>query len=155
MSWIDKDVDEVLKRPGYGVNLTGIKPDLSSNIPETPPKPPVSHYVKSSINPNDLISEEDFQNSVIELAQRCGWKVHAERKARTEKGWCTPIQGDAGFPDLVLSRGGIVIFAECKSEKGKLSVEQKAWAESVDECPGVLRFTWLPHHWDEIVKLLK
>ncbi len=52
-------------------------------------------------------SETNFQLKVIQLARTGGWElVHAERAARTGKGWRTPIQGDRGFFDLVLSPFG-------------------------------------------------
>ena len=75
------------------------------------------------------ILEKDFQRTVIEMAKVLGWRVHAERPAIRQSGkWSTPIQGDAGFPDLVLAhpqKG--VIFAELKSERGRLSEGQRDW----------------------------
>ena len=71
-----------------------------------------------------------------------GWRVHAERPARTSKGWRTPVQGDPGFFDLVLARRGRVIFAELKSARGKLSAEQEAWLAELSGGPE--RYTWRP-----------
>lgn len=74
------------------------------------------------------LSERDFQSNVIELAQILGWRVAHFRPAQTKNGrWVTPMQGDAGFPDLVLAKAGRVIFAELKSEKGKATDEQVEW----------------------------
>ncbi len=72
-------------------------------------------------------TEEQFQTWVIALAHLHGWLVHAERPAKTGKGWRTPIQGDAGFPDLVLAKAGRVIFAELKSAEGKMRADQDNW----------------------------
>jgi len=87
---------------------------------------------------NKLISEAQLQDAIIELAQRLGWRAHAERPAWSAKGYRTPIQGDAGFPDLVLARLPRLVLIECKSETGRLSPEQQAWkAEFGDENVGI------------------
>ncbi len=73
-------------------------------------------------------SEADFQGWVIDTARRSGWLVHHTRPAMNRRGhYATPIQGDKGFPDLVLARQGRVIFAELKTTKARPSSEQKAW----------------------------
>ena len=132
--------------------------------PRRPPPPP--------------LSERDFQEQIIQLAKLHGWMVHAERPARTKDGWRTAIQGDPGFPDLVLAREGVVIYAELKSEKGRLSPAQIEWsvalhevdqrardqAFAVQESRGlphpsievvVRSFIWRPSDWDEIEKVLR
>lgn len=74
------------------------------------------------------ISEADWTATVIQIAHDNHWLVHHCRPARRADGtWSTPIQGDVGFPDLVLVRNGEIIFAELKSENGGLSDEQKLW----------------------------
>jgi hypothetical protein len=78
------------------------------------------------------ISESELQGAVIELAHTSGWLVHHTRAARSRKGWRTPIQGDAGFCDLVLAKNGCVLFAELKSERGRVSPEQQAWIRALD-----------------------
>ncbi len=70
--------------------------------------------------------------------------VHAERAAWTEKGYRTPIQGNPGWPDLVL---------ELKSATGKTSPEQKAWLAALRNCGIEARLFW-PEHWELIEKLL-
>ena len=101
-----------------------------------------------------MVSERDFQNTVIELAKLNGWLVHAERHAMKKDGsWITPIQGDAGFVDLVLVRDR-VIFAELKSEKGKVSDAQWGWIDAL-RMVGKEVYIWRPSDWDEIVEILK
>jgi hypothetical protein len=80
---------------------------------------------------NFLMTEAEFTSAVIDLAKYRGWLVCHFRPARTVKGWRTPIEGDKGFPDLVLARQGRVIFAELKVGKGALRPEQAAWAEAL------------------------
>lgn len=65
-----------------------------------------------------------------------GWLVHAERAARSDKGWRTPIKGNAGWPDLALSRGPEFIVCELKRKPYRLTNEQIIWlnglAQSVE-----------------------
>lgn len=58
------------------------------------------------------------------------------------------MQGHPGFPDLVLARNGEVLFVELKSEKGKLSPEQRDWLAHTN---GRL---WRPADWPDICTLL-
>lgn len=68
------------------------------------------------------LSEADFQANVVQLAQITGWWIHHDRGDYRE---C--IAGDPGFPDLVLARRGRVVFAELKSDTGRLSANQIEW----------------------------
>lgn len=77
------------------------------------------------------MTEADLQRAIIDAAKLYGWRVAHFRSARTEKGWRTPVEGDAGFPDLVLARGGKVLFMECKSEKGRQTQEQAEWEDAI------------------------
>lgn len=93
-----------------------------------------------------LTTEAQLQAAVIELAHLRGWKVAHFRPAQTAKGWRTPVQGDNGFPDLVLARRGDVLLIELKSEKGKVEPEQLAWGEAI----GITWKVWRPSDWDLI-----
>jgi len=100
------------------------------------------------------MTEDDFLKTVIDLAHVYGWKCFHARAAMTSKGWRTPVQADgAGFPDLVLVRER-VIFAELKSEKGKLSDAQQAWKDVLQTAWGEY-YIWKPSDFDAIVEILK
>ena len=97
------------------------------------------------------MKEAEFQNQIIELAHLYHWRVMHARPARTTKGWRTPIQGDRGFPDLVLAKNGCVIFWELKTDKGEPTPDQLAWLEALGESDeriqvGLRR----PSDWDAI-----
>jgi uncharacterized linocin/CFP29 family protein len=80
------------------------------------------------------LTEEAWQNQVIDLAKLFKWHVHHGRPARTGSGgWATAIQGHKGFPDLVLARDGRVIFAELKTDdpRSRLRPEQAAWLDAL------------------------
>ncbi|HEX3332581.1 MAG TPA: VRR-NUC domain-containing protein [Gaiellales bacterium] len=74
------------------------------------------------------MTEHAFQTAIIDLARLLGFKVAHFRAARTAHGWRTPVAADGKeFVDLVLAKPGRLIFAECKSEAGRLTKEQRAW----------------------------
>ncbi len=101
------------------------------------------------------ISERDFERQVLELAKLTGWRAAHFRPAKTSKGWRTPVSGDgAGFPDLVLCRGPCLVFAELKSEDGKLRPEQREWLEALSRCRGVEARLWRPSDFEEIQAML-
>ena len=80
------------------------------------------------------MTEGELQQAVIELARVLGWRVAHFRPAQTARGWRTPVEADGkGFPDLVLVRGRALAFAELKSDRGRLSVEQRAWIDALAE----------------------
>jgi hypothetical protein len=101
------------------------------------------------------LAERDFERQVLELAKLTGWRTAHFRPAKTSKGWRTPVSGDGeGFPDLVLVRPPVVLFAELKSGKGKLRPGQRAWLEDLKRCPGVEARLWRPRDFEEARRLL-
>lgn len=106
--------------------------------------------------------EAGFQDAVVQYAQMRGWRVAHFRRATVRAGRvATPVAYDAaGFPDLVLVRKGVLIFAELKS-KGirKVSVAQKMWQAELQQVAAlnktVLYYVWNPLDWDDIEEILK
>ena len=96
------------------------------------------------------MTEEQLGDTVIGLAHLFGWKIVHFRPARTERGWRTLMQGDTGFPDLVIARDGQVIFAELKSAKGRLRPDQEAWINALGFC-----YVWRPADLDFIKERLR
>lgn len=105
-------------------------------------------------------TEAGFQDKVIEYARLKGWRVAHFRPAQTVKGWRTPVAADGnGFPDLVLvrptndERAG-VIFAELKSEAGKVRPEQREWLHDLERA-GVEAYVWRPSNFDDVMEILR
>lgn len=100
------------------------------------------------------ISEAGFQSQVVELARLHGWLVQHTRPAKVGDRWLTPIQGQPGFPDLVLAhhRRG-VLFAELKTEKGRLSPAQRLWRDTLIDA-GASWHLWRPADLPTIAKVL-
>jgi hypothetical protein len=96
------------------------------------------------------MTEEQLTQVVLELAKFYGWKVVHFRPARTRHGFVTAVQGDIGSPDVILARRGVVLMAELKTERGRLTPQQKHWAQEIGEqyrC-------WRPRDLDQIKKEL-
>lgn len=96
------------------------------------------------------MSEVDLQDAVIELAHTLRWRVAHFRSVPVRHGdriiYETPVQADgAGFVDLVLVRDR-VIFAELKSDTGRLSTSQQDWLFALGEA-GAERYVWFPNNW--------
>lgn len=95
-------------------------------------------------------TEKQFEQAVVEYARLCGWRVfHPFDSRRSEAGW----------PDLSMVRDGMLIFAELKTERGRLSTAQCEWLEDLAQVahgchPWVMVRTWRPSDWSEIERVL-
>jgi hypothetical protein len=74
------------------------------------------------------MSERDHQDAIIEAARTLGYLVHHDRPARREDGtWATHVQGDPGFPDLVIAGYGHIFFVELKVPSNRMTKAQHEW----------------------------
>ena len=117
----------------------------------------------------DVLTDDEFKTKVIDLAHARGWLVHHDRPARkSDGGWSTPIEGDPGFPDLVLVRDQSIIIVELKTTKGVLQELQREWlAALTGDGSGrsprrsakighfLLVDTWRPEDWAFIEETLR
>lgn len=98
------------------------------------------------------MKEREFQSLVVDMAHLFKWRLAHFRPAMTQAGnWITAMQGDKGFPDLVLVRGTTVLFVELKSEKGRISPEQRQWLDDLELVAAATNHVevhvWRPGHW--------
>lgn len=94
-----------------------------------------------------LLTEKELQGLVLETARMLGWRhYHTFNSKRSA----------SGFPDLVLVHEGKrrVVYAELKSESGKLSEAQHVWVCSLANA-GAEVHVWRPSDWDVIVQVLR
>ena len=103
------------------------------------------------------ISEKDFQRTVVEYCHALGYLVYHQvdmgrKDPETDRVSYSRRIGP-GFPDLVIAGHGRVIFAELKSEKGKLSKDQQAWEEALYR--DAEYHLWRPSNWNEIEHALE
>ena len=68
------------------------------------------------------MTEKEFTDQVVDLAMMCGYLVHHDRGDMRQR-----IQGHAGFPDLCMTNGPRLIFAELKVGKNKPTSDQARW----------------------------
>jgi hypothetical protein len=74
------------------------------------------------------MSEAQLQGAVMDLCRLRGALVHHCRPAWLPSGkFATPIQGTAGFVDLVILGAYGLLFRELKTERGQVSKAQAAW----------------------------
>jgi len=104
------------------------------------------------------ITEQQFTNSVLAWAKALGWRCfHVRTSGRmAARGAIPTVQGDKGFPDLVLVRPPRLIFAELKVGRGKPSSQQLEWLRDLlcitpmsVEC-----YVWRPSDWSRLIVIL-
>lgn len=102
------------------------------------------------------LTEAQFQQRIVDRAKARGWLVQHSRPAPTRSGgWATPIQGHKGFPDLVIVRDGMVIFAELKQDGRYPNADQRRWlAELGTDGVNKKVAVWRPKDWDTICEIL-
>lgn len=137
---------------GYLIKPKHINEETTKTIRET-----VSKTARQIMD--EQISEEGFQQLIIEYAQKMGWMAAHFRSVRIQRAdgswyYATPAGADGeGFPDLVLSRERIII-AEIKKQKGRRSHAQLRWAYALARAKAEY-YCWRPSDWEEIEKVLR
>ena len=91
------------------------------------------------------ISEKAFAQQVVDAARLTGWLVYRTFDSR---------RSPAGFPDLVLVRGGRLMFWELKTMRGRLSSAQLDWLAALADA-GADAMLVSPRDWDAIVEMLR
>lgn len=97
---------------------------------------------------------DDWEATVADYAQWQGWRVAHFRRARSNKGWRTPVARDGkGFVDFVMTRERVV-YVECKTDGGKMTKEQREWRDAIVAAGGEW-YCWTPDDWDEVQEVLR
>lgn len=90
-------------------------------------------------------TEAQFQQAIIDLARALGWRVFHPFDSR---------RSDPGFPDLTMARSERLLFAELKTETGKVSPTQREWLEAIVATGNEIRI-WRPSDWAGIERELR
>lgn len=90
------------------------------------------------------VTERDWQAQVLAIASAANWLTYHTHDSR---------RSTAGFPDLTLVRGPRMIFAELKTQKGRVTVEQQKWLDALGAA-SVEVYLWRPADVDEVVATL-
>lgn len=102
-------------------------------------------------------TEAQCQAAIIGAARALGWLCHAERPATMQSGrWATPVQGDVGFPDIVLVHpvSHWLLFVELKRKPRKPDVAQLKWLEALTRAGTVAQVVWVPEGVDAFIETL-
>lgn len=100
--------------------------------------------------------EKDFARQVEMILDAYGWVWKHDEPARRQSGrWATAMKGMKGFPDYIAVREDRVVLAELKSEKGRLSPEQKTWISAFQETQKVEVYVWRPGDLLQIAEILR
>ena len=102
-------------------------------------------------------SEASFQRAVIDYARANHWRVahfHDSRR-QVRPGVLVGDKDAAGFPDLVMVRGELLVIAELKAGRGRVRPEQEAWLRALWQVPGVTVRLWSPEDWADIESTLR
>ena len=94
-------------------------------------------------------TEADFQRTVVDLAGYCRWSVMHVRAVSDHNGRTRTPTTIAGWPDLVLWRPGRFVAAELKSQRGRLTTDQRSVLDSL-RAAGVDVRVWRPSDWPEV-----
>ena len=91
------------------------------------------------------MTEKQWMELVIRLATYCRWQtMHVYDSRRSEPGW----------PDLVLCRAPELIFAELKTDQGRVTAAQQDWLDRLAAC-GQEVHVWRPRDFHAVQKRLR
>lgn len=91
------------------------------------------------------MSEAQFQQRILDYCALRGLLVFHDNDSR---------RNTAGFPDLVIAGSRGVIFAELKTDTGRVSVDQERWLLKLRQSHQAA-YVWRPSHWQTIVERLE
>jgi len=98
-------------------------------------------------------SEKLFMDKVMQIAKMNSWMIHHPTPHQVRPG---VFRSDgAGVPDLMLvsTTGRGIIWAELKTETGKLSPLQRMWGQSI-KANGGEYYVWRPNQIELIAERL-
>ncbi len=104
------------------------------------------------------MSEAELQAAIMQLAGVFGWRRAHFRPAQLPSGrWATHMEGETGWPDLVLARPGRLLIYELKRDGKDPTPEQEAWLNVLRTVPGIRVGVWRPEDWrsGEIERILR
>ncbi len=101
----------------------------------------------SSARPRGIpaLSERRWQQQVVQVARLYGWTWYHTHDSR---------RSQPGFPDLVLCRPPRLIAAELKTERGVVTLHQRAWLDILEAC-GIPAYVWRPRDLPDVQRILE
>lgn len=104
-------------------------------------------YRQNAERADPVMAEKQFARIVVDLAKTLGYRVYFT--------W-NSLHSPGGFPDLTLLHAGKkrLLFAELKSSRGELTVEQREWLADL-HVSGAEAYCWKPDELERIVEILQ
>lgn len=102
------------------------------------------------------MTEKELKDYLVTVAKHLGYLIHHDLPAMNIRGrWATHVQGDTGFPDLILlhPKGGMLVM-ELKRETGKLTPGQKRWLSAFERA-GISTHIVRPSDREFIVRIME
>jgi hypothetical protein len=98
---------------------------------------------------NRKITEKEWQGLIRQTARAYGWDCYHTQFS---------FRSDIGYPDLhlwhaVMTGYQTSIWAECKTESGKLRPKQAVTIDSMRSA-GLTVYVWRPSDWEQVVRVL-
>ena len=93
-----------------------------------------------------LCSEKEFTQAVMDHARLQSWLAYHTYRS---------IKSEPGYPDICAVRPPRLIYAELKTETGKVSPAQAHWLDLLGKIPGVEVYMWRPRDWQVIQEVLR
>lgn len=106
-----------------------------------------------NVLPAARMTEAQWQQVVTDLAHACGFGCNHHRRSIGKGHRWTTATSVVGWPDLTIYGHGRLIFAELKTDTGKLTHEQVLVLASL-RCTPAEVYVWRPSQLDEIASLL-
>src|SRR6266699_2810125 len=102
------------------------------------------------------MTEASFTTQVMKWAKTYGFRCFHVRNSG--HGGMSYVEGDRGFPDLLMTRGTRLVVAELKIWKagiklGEPKPEQQRWLDAL-RMVGAETYVWRPENWSEILAVL-
>lgn len=93
---------------------------------------------------NSELTEAQFQRQVTAALELHGWRWYHTHDSR---------RSPAGFPDIIATKGRVLLAIELKRQSGKVSPEQYEWLEAL-KATGARACVLRPSHWDMFMRLI-
>lgn len=102
------------------------------------------------------MTETAFTTEILKWARTYGWRAFHVRNSG--HGGNAHVQGDKGFPDLLMTKGSRFVVAELKVGKagtklGEPRREQTNWLAALERV-GAETYVWRPDDWSRILAVL-
>ncbi len=91
------------------------------------------------------MTEAELLAAVVDLAHLRMWMTYHSFDSR---------HSAAGFPDICAVRGHRLLFAELKSQRGRLTADQRTWLEAL-ALTGAETYLWRPSDFEQIEETLR